>query len=748
MQREGEVEERPDRQQLAHAGEPLARRPRHERVVAHAAEDDRHGGQQVGREIEQELQRRIVGGDDDGDLGRRVLRRHQRAHLRVELLAAPPGVQELHRQVVGRRLPLEPGADAAGQLIGPAVAQVVGVDQQDAARRRLRPRGRRGSQSNPHNPEDRGQESATRHSAKQQGGSSARRQPTTVAWTPAPGSGSEAASASTAWRSGRERRRHVSIETAAPRGAMCRRCRRRRAARQATRATSRDGRDGPRSRPATPVRRHAGGGSSVAARQESRRCGAACRAAQEGLVRREDPSVANRREDGDQRCSQRLEGRGTGLRRDAGPCGERVRSRGTEDVQIAAGELAPCLAGVDARRRRHPHGRLLRAVPPDSHPTRERRVAQPVRRLLEGAGRRALRHARVAQQLFQPVGQRLRNPPLRARVRQPAEGERRRVPRIDDVGAVARPPHLHEGRRLPGRGLRALHACVDGQQRGPRHAVLQARRRRQPERRLARRQPFVERLDRPAESEDLRARHAEPCPPRRMATQVVVADRDDLEALGAARRAKRHRVPDLCREQRLGQRRAPRHARVAAVELVHAHNSDLALVAGFVLERHRGAEVDAPVRPARVVDHGGLVERLRQVADAPIDLAQLLLAVDVVAVLGAIAVARGPRDRRDDGRPLLLPQARELLLQSAVAARRDVVLDLVAHEIRGSARQRQQQSTCYVRGSRLALRSGPAPAARAPAGRHRADAYPDPALSHGDGPTTGAALGGHAQSRA
>ena len=170
---------------------------------------------------------------------------------------------------------------------------------------------------------------------------------------------------------------------------------------------------------------------------------------------------------------------------------------------------------ADARRRRHPDGRLLRAVPPDSHPARQRGVAQPVRRLAERPRRGALRHARVAQQRF---ASRSASDSATRRVepdvRQPAEGEERRVPRVDDVGAVAGSPHLHEGRRLPGRRRRALHARVEGQQRGARHAVLQARPRRLPERRRARRQPFVERLDRPAEGEDLRARQAEPGAPR------------------------------------------------------------------------------------------------------------------------------------------------------------------------------------------------------------------------------------------
>ena len=83
--------------------------------------------------VEEELQRRIVGGDDRRLSARRVARLEQGAHLREQLLAAPPGVQELDRQIDLPAVALEPGPDAPGQVIGPFVADVVGVDHQDAA---------------------------------------------------------------------------------------------------------------------------------------------------------------------------------------------------------------------------------------------------------------------------------------------------------------------------------------------------------------------------------------------------------------------------------------------------------------------------------------------------------------------------------------------------------------------------------------------------------------------------------------
>jgi hypothetical protein len=57
--------------------------------------------------------------------------------------------------------------------------------------------------------------------------------------------------------------------------------------------------------------------------------------------------------------------------------------------------------------------------------------------------------------------------------------------------------------------MRALDARVDGEERGPRHAVLQARPRRLPQRARTRRLPPVERPDAAPEGEDLLSRQVE-----------------------------------------------------------------------------------------------------------------------------------------------------------------------------------------------------------------------------------------------
>ena len=105
----------------------------------------------------------------------------------------------------------------------------------------------------------------------------------------------------------------------------------------------------------------------------------------------------------------------------------------------------------------------------------------------------------------------------------------------------------------------------------------------------------------------------------------------------------------------------------AGIELVDADDADGPFDAGFVGDGDGGAEVDPVVGLAGIVHHHGTVQALRQEADAAVDLAQLALAVDVVAVLGAIAVAGRPRDRVDELRPVDLPEPRRARRSDACA---------------------------------------------------------------------------------
>src|SRR6185369_2826468 len=104
-------------------------------------------------------------------------------------------------------------------------------------------------------------------------------------------------------------------------------------------------------------------------------------------------------------------------------------------------------------------------------------------------------------------------------------------------------------------------------------------------------------------------------------------------------------------------------------------NADRTFFAVFAGDRDGCTEIDV-VRIARgILDDFGAVDALRQEADPAVDLAKAALAVDVVSVLGAVAVACGPRDGFDELRPLVIPQAAELVVQPLVARRRDVVFE-------------------------------------------------------------------------
>ena len=90
---------------------------------------------------------------------------------------------------------------------------------------------------------------------------------------------------------------------------------------------------------------------------------------------------------------------------------------------------------------------------------------------------------------------------------------------------------------------------------------------------------------------------------------------------------------------------------------------------------HGGAEEDlVAVGLARRIDHLHGVEPLAQETDAPVDLAQAFLAVDVVSVLGTVAVAGRPGDRLDDLGPFVLQQMPQFALDVRQAARGHVVL--------------------------------------------------------------------------
>ena len=76
------------------------------------------------------------------------------------------------------------------------------------------------------------------------------------------------------------------------------------------------------------------------------------------------------------RDAQIVEGGGCLSRADPRPLGEPLRSRRTEDVEVAARQFERRLRRIDLGRRHDPHDWQTRSLPPDRQRSRESRVAQ------------------------------------------------------------------------------------------------------------------------------------------------------------------------------------------------------------------------------------------------------------------------------------------------------------------------------------------------------------------------------------
>src|SRR3546814_13810615 len=89
--------------------------------------------------------------------------------------------------------------------------------------------------------------------------------------------------------------------------------------------------------------------------------------------------------------------------------------------------------------------------------------------------------------------------------------------------------------------------------------------------------------------------------------------------------------------------------------------------------------------------HGRVLQAACQPVAAPVDLAQALLVVDVVAVLAAVAVARRPGDNGADVVTFLL-QPPQLVLKARETFGRDQATDGLDHELRKDPKPRQPHS--------------------------------------------------------
>ena len=148
----------------------------------------------------------------------------------------------------------------------------------------------------------------------------------------------------------------------------------------------------------------------------------------------------------------------------------------------------------------------------------------------------------------------------------------------------------------------------------------------------------------------------------------VAVMRRIFEILHAFRAGELHLVADSGAQQGARDGRQDTDRALAQIGLVGADDADRALGVVIVQIRHLGPEEHArSVVGLRRVDHDGVLEPLGQEADPAIDLAQPLLAVDVVAVLRPVAVAGGPGHGLDQLRPLDPPQAVELRPEAVAA---------------------------------------------------------------------------------
>src|SRR5439155_21119286 len=145
-----------------------------------------------------------------------------------------------------------------------------------------------------------------------------------------------------------------------------------------------------------------------------------------------------------------------------------------------------------------------RAVPPNKDRTGRGGVPEAIGVVFaKRPPRLAIFHRRAIKERVQASSEVLCDLSRTGLIRQPPESEDRDVPSRDDIRVVTRSPELDERRVSQRRRLGSGDARMDGEERGARHAVLQARPRRTPERARTAWEPLVERVHVPPERKDL-----------------------------------------------------------------------------------------------------------------------------------------------------------------------------------------------------------------------------------------------------
>jgi hypothetical protein len=228
------------------------------------------------------------------------------------------------------------------------------------------------------------------------------------------------------------------------------------------------------------------------------------------LVSGEDPRLADRCPHRRQRTVERLERRDACPRADPGPPSEGLGRGRSVDTQVPARQLEAGVLRVDLGRRHGPDGRPPCPFPPDQQRAGRRGVPEAVRVLAEPAPRLPGAHPRAVEEGAQTSGEILRPPPALRVIGEGPEREDGEIARGHDEDVEPRAPELDQRWILPRGGFGPFDASVDRQERGPGHAVLQARPRRTPERPPPVREPLVEGADVSPEREDLLPREVKP----------------------------------------------------------------------------------------------------------------------------------------------------------------------------------------------------------------------------------------------
>src|SRR6185437_16373475 len=163
----------------------------------------------------------------------------------------------------------------------------------------------------------------------------------------------------------------------------------------------------------------------------------------------------------------------------------------------------------------------------------------------------------------------------------------------------------------------------------------------------------------------------------------LVTHFEDLDLLFSSWRAQAHGVTLARLDESARDGGDPAHVVPRGIHLVDADDAHGVLLPRLVRVDHGRAEEHLVRVLARGrIHHLGDLQALGEVADAPVDLAQPLLAVLVVGVLRAVAELRGPRHHARHLRALVVHEPLQLVAHAPPSRRREVVLRARGNRVR------------------------------------------------------------------